>query len=42
MQVSRYSAPFSQQSLMSAMLETSTDTLSEEVAAAEQRIEHAR
>ena len=41
MQVSRYIAPFSQQNLISAMLETSTDTLSRKSPRPMQRIEHA-
>ena len=41
MHVSRYIAPFSQQNLMSAMLETSTDTLSMKSPRPTQRIQHA-
>ena len=41
MQVSRYSAPRSRASWISAMLETSTDRLSRKSPAPEQRLEHA-
>ncbi len=41
MQVSRYIAPFSQHSLTSAMLDDLDRHVDQEVAAAEQRIQHA-
>ena len=41
MQVSRYIAPCSQQNLISAMLETSTDSVQQEIAAAQQRLQDA-